>query len=210
LGAGVSTFAIAKASTVKPSPSPSDKFPSGSSDKDFTRGILLTFDDIPTALAPFQASPDQYLAQFGVSVANADGRVVAMRDEGAYNGSAFVAVTRHNVLTMVDCAPAPASFTLRFKGTLSRVAFERPSLLAGPQFGISHPAWTATAFDESGNQIGMVEENIIRSLSPVAAASFKIEGRRIAAVRFTSDNRLDGKPFTAFCAVLLDDLTLYK
>jgi hypothetical protein len=54
---------------------------------------------------------------------------------------------------------------------------------------------------------------LTRSTTDVAAQSHTLNapsGRRIAAVRFTSDPRLDGKPFAAFGALLIERLTLIR
>jgi WD40 repeat protein len=116
-------------------------------------------------------------------------------------------------LTQTDTGNEPASFTLRFDVPLDAFTFTQPALAAATSGDTTYPAWTAVALDAAGNQLAAVGAQLTRSTTDVAAQSHTLNapsGRRIAAVRFTSDPRLDGKPFAAFGALLIERLTLIR
>ena len=107
-----------------------------------------------------------------------------------------------NMLTQVG-RNEPVSFTLDFAGALAGFTFIRPKLLAGPN-GITHPQWSAHAFDAQGREVASAQEDLIRSFEDVPARSFTLPGPGIKSVRFDSD----GRNFAAFSAVLVEELGL--
>jgi hypothetical protein len=94
----------------------------------------------------------------------------------------------------------PVSFTMTFASPLTSLSFTRPKLLTGPS-GITHPSWSAHAFDVKGLKVSTAGEAMISSFMDVPAATFVLQGNGIKSVQFDSD----GYNFTAFSAVLLDD-----
>ena len=70
----------------------------------------------------------------------------------------------------------PVSFTLRF-GVAGWQDFglTRVALLAGAG-GVSHPQWTATAYDAAGVELGSVGEGLMVSATNVPARSFILTG----------------------------------
>jgi hypothetical protein len=161
---------------------------------------------------------EEYLHQFGISVSDVTGNtsVIILRDEASYGGLAFAAPSAPNVLTQ-QCPTIPitfpVTFTLRFNQPVYRLSFVRARLLAVTPSGVSHPAWSATAFDADGKELSNTGEHLIRNVGvsnnePVR--TFTLDGPNIARVRFDSDYRLEGKPFAGFCAVLMDNLALTR
>lgn len=176
----------------------------------------IDFDQADTRQGSISA--EDYLHQFGISISdvteNTD--VAVLRDDASYGGLAFAAPSAPNVLTQL-CPTTPqtfpVTFTLRFNQPVYRLTFVRARLLAVSPSGITHPAWSARAFDADGKELSNTGEHLVRNVgvsNNEPARTFTLEGPNIVAVRFDSDNRLDGKPFAAFCAVLIDNLALTR
>lgn len=124
-----------------------------------------------------------------------------------YEGRAFKPSISGNVLTQTETGNVPASFTLAFDRPAARIRFQRPSLIAATESGITHPTWKATALSADNEVLDIAEEEMIRSFVDVEERNFNLRGRDgkgIAAVRFESDPRLNGVPFTAFSAILIE------
>jgi hypothetical protein len=98
----------------------------------------------------------------------------------------------------------PITFTLSFATPADSVDFTRPGLLAETGSGITHPVWTATAFDTHGKKIDSVGEKLISSFKDVPAARFTLTGLGIMSIRFDSDCQ----GFAATAGVLLDDFVV--
>jgi len=145
-----------------------------------------------------------YLAQYGVTLANVTvGAAMEAVNTSSFTGSVQVqAPSSPNIFTQAGLNQ-PVSFTLRFATNLQAFGFTRAGLSAASGL-VSHPQWTATAFDSNGTELSSVTEGLILSSSPVPERSLVLIGSGIASVRFDSDSQQTA----AFSAVLLDNLLL--
>lgn len=166
---------------------------------------LIDFDPVNTTAGAVGGAPlANYLAGYGVTLANVTaGTVMEAVNTNSLTGSIQVAVpSAPNFFTQAGAGQAE-SFTLRFASPLLSFGFARAGLTAKTGL-VSHPQWSATAFDAAGNELSSVGEALIVSASAVAARTFVLTGNGIAAVRFDSDSQQSA----AFSGVLLDDLLL--
>jgi hypothetical protein len=113
---------------------------------------------------------------------------------GARGGGVFVQSGGH-----------PCRYAIGFDQPKSQITFNRSYLIAGPS-GITHPVWTATAYDAAGRQLSQVGEDEIRSYQDVPARNFTLTGPDISRVVFWGDDR----GFDAFCNVVIDTINLYS
>lgn len=145
-----------------------------------------------------------HLARHGIQVSGVTpgAPLQVIDDRQLYGGQAARASSGHHVLSQVG-SNGPVEFTLRFDPVRS-VTFSRAMLIAGSR-GITHPAWSAFAYDAAGRQVGAVHEGQINSLRNVPARSFTLTGS-IASVRFVRS----GYNGTAFHHALIDDLVLRR
>ena len=170
---------------------------------------VINFDSLNTSAGSVGGTNlSNYLAGFGVGLSNVTvGTAMEAVNGGlvAGNGGA-VASSPPNYFTQAGLNQ-PVSFTLVFRSAQQAFEFTRVALLAGSG-GVSHPQWTATAWDASGTALSSAGESLIMSATNVPARSFELTGLNgdgIAAVRFDSDSRQTA----AFSAVLLDDWILH-
>jgi hypothetical protein len=151
-------------------------------------------------------------------IAPATSRVVIKNNIALYGGQAVAPKASQNILIQENSGEdpnsinVPASFTLVFDKPVTSVSFVRPALFPETDSGVTHPAWSAHALDSNGHELSSYDEALIRKLKPhdvpalvvtLTAPAFE----DISAVRFDSDYRLNGKPFAAFFAVLIERLT---
>ena len=177
----------------------------------------FSFADIDTSIVPNGIVPAApYLFDHGISVENmgptgAELRVRSSHD--FYGGQAVRVETSKNVLTQEGTGNASASFTLVFSQRVQSVTITRAALFAASPSGITHPAWTARALDAKGVEIQFVGEPLLRELGEVPSQSFVLNSRSgvdIHAVRIESDPRLDGRPFAAFSAVMIQQIAIAR
>lgn len=177
--------------------------------------VELGFPWIDTASAPGKivaAAP--YLKGAGISITEITPRkseVVFMNNRVLYKGKAANPIVSENLLTQINTNNVPASFTMKFLKPLSAVRFVRPALLSATKSGITHPAWSAHALDVAGRELSSQSETLTRSFSDVPARTYTLRSpgfRGISAIRFDSDPRLNGMPFAAFSAILIEQLTM--
>jgi hypothetical protein len=175
----------------------------------FASATVIDFFGVDTNRPPHQVRANDYLRKFGITISEVtdDSQVVLQHDSATTGGGAWFSPS-HNGLTQTDCHSQPVGFTLRFDKPVSRVSFKRATLIAGDN-GISHPAWSACAFNQD-KQLNCSGEQLLREFVNTPDRDFSLEGPGITSVRFESDLRLDGKPFTAFCGVLIQSLTLTR
>ena len=167
---------------------------------------VINFASEDTTGPPFWVPADGYLRRFGISISDVtENSKVVLQGDYVGGGSAFVTPS-HNALTQLECH-GPVGFTLRFDKPVSRVSFTRAGLIAGTPNGITHPAWSVCVFNRD-QRLGCKGEHILREFANVPERDFSLQGPDITSVRVESDFRLDGKPFTAFCAVLIQSVTL--
>lgn len=181
------------------------------------REILVNFSGVDTATAPGHiVAADPYLHRLGITVekrAPERSQLILINNRAVYQGRAVQPTTSQNLLTQADTGNVRASFTLMFSDPLESVTFMRPALYPATNSGITHPAWSAHALDAEGRQLSSQSEGIIRSFVDVPARTYTLTApgfEGIAAVRFDSDPRLDGVPFAAFSAILIERLTLIR
>ena len=138
-------------------------------------------------------------------------RVVLVNNLGLYEGQAVAPTVSQNFLTQTDTNNVPASFTLRFSRPLKSVSFLVPKVWPATQSGITFPGWQATALGSGGEVLGSVSEGLTRRFADVPARTHTLRAPAfdgITAVRFESDPNLNGRPFAAFSAILIEELVL--
>lgn len=177
--------------------------------------VVVYFPWVDTASAPgntVAAAP--YLHGVRISIAGMKpqaSEIVLINNRALYQGKAVKPTTSQNILTQVNTNNGPASFTLTFSEPFASVSFVRPALYPDTDSGITHPAWSAHALDAAGRELSSQSEDLTRSFSDVPARTYTLTAPGfggISAIRFDSDPRLNGKPFAAFSAVLIEQLTM--
>ena len=134
--------------------------------------------------------------------------VVFANNRALYEGKAVAPTISQNLLTQRNTGNVPAAFTLTLPTAAAKVSFLIPRLFPETASGITFPAWTVTALSASGQVLDSrsralgrrLGADIERELVTLRAPAF--EG--IAALRFESDPRLQGTPFAAFSAILIE------
>ena len=179
--------------------------------------VVVEFPEVDTNTAPgHTVSALPYLHRLGISVADIrpDGsEIVLVNNRGLYQGQAVAPTTSQNLLTQINTGNVPASFTMKFAEPARSVSFTRPALYPATNSGITHPAWSVHALDAEGHELSSQSEGLTRSFSDVPAAAYILRSPAfdpIAALRFESDPRLNGKPFAGFSAILIERLTLVR
>jgi hypothetical protein len=145
-----------------------------------------------------------YLAGFHVSLAKATlgTRLEVVNGDNLSSGASALPSSPPNLFTHAGLN-TPVKFSFEFATPVQSFSFTRVGLMAGAS-GVCHPAWTAYAFDASGQVLETVSEPLIFSFDDVPPRIFQLTGANITRVRFESDSQ--GK--ASFSAVLLDDLVL--
>lgn len=175
---------------------------------------IVEFAELKVGRDPVAARP--YLHEFGISVEKPNpesSEMVIMNNRGLYEGGSVRPTTSQNFLTQINTGNVVASYLLTFANPPDAFSFTRPALYAATSSGITHPGWSAVALDARGGQLSAQSEGLIRSRSTVQAQTYTFRAPgfdRIAAIRFESDPRLDGKPFAAFSTLLIERLTLVR
>lgn len=167
----------------------------------------VDFDALNASKGAVTGAPlTEYLAQFGITLSGLTPgtRVEVLDTRAIYDGKAARATSSPNVITQGGSTKAVA-WTMNFRAALEKVTFTRVALIADPSSGITHPGWSVIALDGNGKEVDCVTEKLISSFVDVPAATFTLRGPGIAAIRVESNAR----DFTAFGAVLIDDLVLY-
>src|SRR5262245_23552121 len=173
---------------------------------------IVEFAELKVGRDPVAARP--YLHEFGISVEKPipeSSEMVIVNNRGLYEGGGVRPTTSQNFLTQINTGNGVASYLLTFAKPPDVFSFTRPALYAATSSGVTHPGWSAVALDARGGQLSAQSEGLIRSFSTVAAQTYTFRAPgfdRIAAVRFESDPRLNGKPFAAFATLLIERLTL--
>ena len=169
---------------------------------------VMNFDVLNTAGGSVGGTNlSNYLAGFGVVLSNVTvGSALEAVSGGLVTGSGgAVASSPPNYFTQAGLNQ-PVSFTLVFGAPQQAFGWTRVGLLAGSG-GVSHPQWTATAYDGAGVELGSAGEGLMVSAANVPARSFLLTGLSgdgVASVRFDSDSQKTA----SFSAVLLDNLIL--
>jgi hypothetical protein len=167
--------------------------------------LTVTFDQLDATGGTLTGSTvTSYLASYGISVSGlTPGTYLLVADvRNIYSGDLVVPPSPYNIFSQGGSLD-PVSFTLGFSTPLESFAFTRPGFHVD-QFGVTHPAWQAYAFDSNGTELASASEPLLSSFSDVPAASYNLNGPGITSVRFDSQN----EHFAGFGAVLLDNLVL--
>jgi len=180
------------------------------------RRIRITFDDIATPPPDYTVAAPSYLKDRGVSVTDVDppnSRLVIRNSVAQYSGMQVATGASAHFMTQ-ESAPtvAPASFTLRFERPMREVRILRAPLWAATASGVTHPAWIATALDQSGVALSQAGEDLVRSFRPVPPRWISLaeaDRKPIWGVKITSDCRLDGQLFAGSEAVLIQEIQLW-
>ncbi len=159
------------------------------------------------------ADLDALFAPYGVTIsADPPDTIMLVDERNVYGGGAADPSLIWNLLghrpagaaTMYDmllqsAGNHPANFTLRFAEPVQAVRFVRAGLIAG-RTGITHPEWTANAYDATGNIVARQHEDLIASYAPVPARMFDLKGTApISSVSFYGDNHA----FAAFTNLVI-------
>jgi hypothetical protein len=143
------------------------------------------FTTVDTPSAPDMIMPAlPYLRSYAVAVvaeAPSGSEVVVMNTRKIYESEAIAPGKGVNVLSQVRANGQKASFRLAFATPLESVTFTRPTLLAISKSGITHPAWTATALDQSGNVLSAAQESLIRSYKDIPARNYTLRAPGLRA-----------------------------
>lgn len=184
--------------------------------------VVVEFPEVDTGTTPgHTVAALPYLHRLGISVTDiepAGSEIVLVNNRGLYQGAAVAPTTSQNLITQVNTGNVPASFTLKFAEPARSASFTRPALYPATESGITHPAWSVHALDAEGRELSSQSEGLTRCWPPagckeVPAVVYALRApafELIAALRFESDPRLDGKPFAAFSAIMIERLTLVR
>lgn len=183
------------------------------------------FHDVPTpdfkTANPNFALAEPYLEQHGISLSTVTpgADVSFIKSRFLYSGSSEGGKSE-NVLRQdgPQCNLVPSvTFTLHFNPPVKEFRFRRARLLAESVHGISQPSWEVRAYGADGRLIAQdtAGEDLIRFFPPEGQTTgtlpekeFTVKGPNLAAITFTSSNRLDGKVFAAFCSVQISGITV--
>ncbi len=219
IGTGLVAGLIVTAFLLK-SPRPAqDQQPATSSPTPATAAneVVVEFPEVDTGTTPgHTVAALPYLHRLGISVTDiqpAGSEIVLVNNRGLYQGAAVAPTTSQNLITQVNTGNVPASFTLKFAEPARSASFTRPALYPATNSGITHPAWSVHALDAEGNELSSQSEGLTRSFVDVPAVQYVLRSPAfapIAALRFESDPRLNGKPFAAFSAIMIERLTLVR
>jgi hypothetical protein len=165
-----------------------------------------------------RVAAESYLHHKGVSVSDRspeDSSLVIVDSLGLYNGRAVDSTSGDIVLTQeISGETAPISFTLQFDRSVKSVSLRRAALWPATKSGVTHPAWSAHAFDETGRDVAAVEEPLLAEFRDIPARTYVLksaDNSLFRSVRITSDYRdANGRPFAGFHAVLIDEVDLMR
>jgi hypothetical protein len=180
--------------------------------------VVVEWAGIDTRSAPSSmVSAAPYLHRAGISVTEtvpSGSEIVLVNNFGLYEGKAVFPTTSQNMLTQIKTGNVPASFTLGFAKPVDSISFTRAALYPATESGITHPAWSVHALGTHGQEVGSQREHMIRSgVDDVSVRTYTLRApysEPIAALRFDSDPQLNGKPFAAFSAVIIERLTFSR
>jgi hypothetical protein len=153
-----------------------------------TRADTVNINSINANSSPFfvDISTTNLLAQYGITLANVTpGTTVAVAC-GECGGNSVVPSSPPNVLTQFGNNNG-MSYTLQFSTPLSTLSFSLAGNSKSGGSGTVVAAWSATAFDASGNVVSSVgDPSLFSTFSPFAPQPFTLAGPGIASVTFFS------------------------
>jgi hypothetical protein len=175
----------------------------------------IAFADIAVPGPDYRVAAAPYLKRYGISIASfepARAAVIIMSNIGYYRGAAIDPMSSEHFLTAEsDPVAAPISFTLHFDRPAKEVRLLRAALWAATPSGVTHPAWSALAFDGNGQELARGGEALLRSFKTIPADWVVLTapaGKAIRSLSITSDCRLNGRYFAGSAAVLIQEMQL--
>lgn len=175
---------------------------------DFNSVSTLLNADHAAAAAPFLKNSENPISITDVEPKGSS--VVFVNNLGLYDGHGVQPTVSENFLTQVATGNIVASFSLRFARPVQHVSFMLPAVYAYTETGITLPAWKAVALSASGEELTSTQQKILRQFANFPAQTYTLNAvgfDGISAVKFTSDPNLNGKPFAAFSAMLIEQLS---
>lgn len=184
------------------------------------RKIVVDFDRLDTNRPPLYEIAAAPFLHANAGVIGIEGlvpdtsRVVIRNNLGFYGGQALQPTVSQNFLTQAGIGEGACSFTLTFEQPVAAVTFRIPAIWAASDSGVTFPAWRATAFSARGEELAVVSSALARRMKDMPDGEAQDYTLRtpnfdtIASVRFDSDFRLDGRPFAAFEAVVIERIEL--
>jgi len=150
------------------------------------RADTVNINSINVNSSPFfvDVSTTNLLAQYGITLANVTpGTTVAVLC-GECGGNSIVPSSPPNTLTQFGNDNG-MSYTLQFSTPLSTLSFNLAGNSKSGGSGTVVAAWSATAFDASGNVVSSVgDPSLFSTFSPFAPQPFTLTGPGIASVTF--------------------------
>lgn len=144
------------------------------------------------------AATKELLQRDGIILTSDPPNTIQLADDRSVYGGGVIKGVNNDVL-MQTGVQGPVSFTLTFIQPISAFAFARAALFAGPN-GITHPAWTATAYAADRVVVASTQEAEIRSYSNVPHRTFNLAGSQpIRSITFSANNH----HFDAFANVVI-------
>jgi hypothetical protein len=193
----------------KREPPPREASTAARSVLDFSAAEKATGPHYHVAAEPYLRSAVNPISVEDVSPAGS--LIVLKNNLGLYEGRAVAPTVSQNFLTQIETGNVPSSFTLRLGRPVRSVTFVVPKVYPATESGITFPAWSATALSASGETLSSVSEALTRRFSDVPERRYTLRApgfEGIGAVRFDSDPNLDGRPFAAFSAILIEEFSL--
>jgi hypothetical protein len=198
--------------------------------------LVVDFASVSVPGPDYKVPAAPTLHKYGISVLGNDpasALPIILGNLGLYQGQgAAPAVSQHFLTQMAEKPAAPVSYTLAFERPLKAVSLRRPALWGATCSGVTHPQWTAEAKDRDGRVLARSSEILERAIPAfdprdrskacpyagvfpfdVPATTYTLQapaGKMISKLTITSDYRLDGVPFAAEQAVLIEEMVLIR
>lgn len=150
------------------------------------RADTLNINSINANNSPFfvDISTTNLLAQYGITLTNVTPGTTVGVACGACGGNSVVSSSPPNVLTQSGNDNG-MSYTLQFSTPLSTLSFSLAGNSKSGGSGTVVAAWSATAFDASGNVVSSVgDPSLFSTFSSFAPQPFTLTGPGIASVTF--------------------------
>jgi hypothetical protein len=181
----------------------------------------IDFDSIRVPPPDYSVAAAPYLQRYGIYIeaqTPPEAHLLIKSNSGLYQGRAASPYGGEHFLAQeVHPGTAPIAYILRFADRPRAIHLTRAGLWAESNNGVSHPAWTATAFDEDNSAVARVSEatqavfNRGEEIPPKTLVLDSEQGRRIARLQVQSDYRnARGEPYAAFQSVLFKEIVLAR
>jgi hypothetical protein len=143
------------------------------------------FDSVNTSSSPYYVdiTTTNYLAQFGITLANVSTGTTVDVLCGSCGGSTIVASSSPNVLTQFGNNNGE-SYTLDFSAPLSTLSFDLAGNSKSGGSGTLVAAWSATAYDASNAVVSSAGNPMFSTYSAFAPQSYTLTGPGITSVTF--------------------------